>query len=351
MSERLCTERVMRKHQMVPAAMYLAAGLSLLTPLIVDACTIVYPQVRTGGSFRVRVLDHANPVQALRLVLHPSAFDPQSHGKGPNSYSLTDSDGYAQFKGLNPGQYLLYPDHDAGVAHGATIEVDPNGATNLTLTLKWPSAEPFRLRSLNGILRGTGYYPSQKQMPISLGLREEPSNRVLAVAQTDTKGQFKFSDNIKPGLYFLDINNSDPVGSIGEKNGSMVLIEIATNANEDGLDLDFAWSSCGLAYAQRRESSLIEAQNVCGVVTDASGEVVRNGMIWLLSNDENPRILEEAVSDRTGNFILQYQNNGTYQLLVRVLGFRPFLRTVRIEAAGHTDKCRQPINVNLEVMF
>ena len=123
----------------------------LLSPYVARACSIVYPNVRVGSRFRVRVTDRGRPVRALRLVL--SSSESSESKRVVTIYLLTDADGYAGFSNLSPGQFFLTSDHDfSGIEDGVGVEVTPNGPANVTVPLKWPGATPVSVRSVSCLL-------------------------------------------------------------------------------------------------------------------------------------------------------------------------------------------------------
>jgi hypothetical protein len=319
----------------------------LFSPFSAHACSIFYPTVQVGRGFRVRVMDRGHPVPSLRLVL--SRHDSSNSGRNEAIYSLTDADGYSRFANLSQGSFLLTADHDGGVADGVVVNVRLSGATNVTVSLKWPSPTLLQVRSVSGSLRGPDYYPQQTQAQLSLSLLEGVSARVIETAQTDSKGGFSFAGATPSGIYFLRLNPSNLRGWDGGQIEGMIPIEINPKATQDVLDLDLGWSSCGLGYAQRAKSPEMKASKLCGDVADATGAVISNAQVVLLANGENAEIIEETRSGTIGEFALREQDGGTYQLLVKSAGFQPFLRVMHVDPSGTSEGCKQPIRVRLEV--
>lgn len=317
--------------------------IAFLDPVIAAGCTIVYPTVHVGRTFRVRVADRGRPVPSLRLVLRsfPSG-SPDSADRGV-SYSLTDAEGYARFADLAPGSYLLSPENDGEMRDGSFVDVAPNGPVDVTVQLRWPDATPLLVRSLSGTLRTPDYYPQQAQAQFSISLLESLSGRVIDKTHSDSKGRFAFDDPVKPGLYFLQLNDSS-----GTRTEGTITVEVNYDAPDAGLDLDLGWTSCGLHYGQRQAYPEMRERNLCGDVADASGGVIPDADVWLLSNGEDAQILEHTRADGTGQFALHQQRDGTYQLLVKRRGFQPFIRVVQLENAESSSSCEQPISVHLE---
>jgi len=324
-----------------------AVFVALLLPCLAHACTIVYPTAHVGRAFRVRVTDRSRPVKGLRLVLGPG----ESHTlqRIGTIYSLTDADGYAGFSNLTPGSFFLTSDHDGGVADGAIIEVSPGGPSDVTVTLEWPSHAPLSVRSVRGTLRGPNYYPRRVQTQLSLALLDGVSARVIATTLTDSKGDFNFANEVPSGLYFLRLNPSDLLATDGEQIQGMMAIKVDRNANQEVLDLDLGWTTCGLAYVQREKYPELKVSTICGDVADAVDAPVSNAQVMLLATGEDGEILEQTTSGARGQFALQEQHEGAYQLLVESPGFRPFLRVFHIEAAAPSEGCQQPIHIRLQV--
>src|SRR5689334_10118660 len=83
--------------------------LELLAMAIPDlACTVVYPTVNVGQNFKVKVSGFRGPVAGLKVGLYVAAV--------PKAEVVTDKEGIAQFRNMQPGSYFLSADHDAGMA-------------------------------------------------------------------------------------------------------------------------------------------------------------------------------------------------------------------------------------------
>jgi hypothetical protein len=320
----------------------------LFSPWIARACTIVPDTVEVGREFQVRVTDRDRPVIGLRLVLS-TVTSPGSQPKVAIE-SFTNSGGYAHFSNLNPGSFWLSPDHDGGMGGTVVVYVSPSGPANKTLFLGWPSRAPLTVRSASGIIRWPDYYPNQVQGLVSLSLLEGISGREIEKSQTDSKGRFNFTHEIPSGIYFLRLNPSGLRGRSGEQMEGMIAIEVTGETKQSALDLDLGWSSCGLSYAQREIDPELKLDRICGVIADSEGGVVSNAQVMLLAGDEGAKTLEQSQSGTNGQFALLEQPDGTYQLLVKSPGFRPFLRVVHIKSAGQSGGCQQPMNIRLDAM-
>jgi hypothetical protein len=320
-----------------------------LSPCVVHACFISYRTAQAGTTFRVRVTDRGRPVSTLRLVLNSSAL---SGKPGSESiYSLTDKDGLATFSNVILGSFMLIPEYDVGIADGVVVEVSANGPTNVTVPLRWPSRTPVSVESISGIVRGPDYYPSQKQIQLSLSLLEGLSGRVIATTNTDEKGRFNFHADTPPGVYFLRLNRSGLRGWSGEEMEGMVAIEVTPAAKDRELDLDLGWSSCGLGAAQGQIHPELKVPKICGDIADRRGAVVSGAQIRLLTRGDEPQILEQTKSGMKGNFALREQREGTYQLFIQSAGFQPLVLPIRVEPAGPSGGCRKPMHTILDGVF
>lgn len=321
---------------------------ALISPLTSYACSIVYPTVQVGRTFRVKVMDHSRPVEGLRLVLTHSDFSHDDLTQSASIYSVTNADGFARFTDLTPGLFLVTSDHDAGVADGVMVKVSIGGVVDATIPLQWPNAEPLHVRSLSGTLRGPEFYPGQMQVPISLSLLHGVSTRAIAAANTDSKGHFRFSDAVPPGIYFLRLNPSELRSQYdGEQIEGMIVVEINGNAKESGLDLDLGWSTCGLRYSQPRQHAEMRVSKLCGDVADMYGAAISKAQIILLEGGEDADILNQTQSEADGQFMLKGQHEGHYQLLVKSPGFGPFLRAVHLVPSEASTDCHEPIRIRL----
>jgi hypothetical protein len=334
-------------------AISVSAGLATLVVIfsacIGRACTIVPETVEVGTEFQVKVTDRGRPVTGLRLVLSSSGW-PGTQTKVV-TVSFTNSDGYAHFSNLNMGSFWLASDHDAGIGDAVVVNVSPNGPANKILLLRWPSREPLTVRSASGILRGPDYYPAQVQGLFSISLLEGILGREIETTRSDRIGRFSFATEIPRGIYFLRVNPSGLSGWSGEQIEGMIAIEVTHEAMQGALDLDIGWTSCGLSYAQRGIYPELKLDKICGAVTDSEGAVVSNAQVTLLADGEDPKILEQTRSGTSGQFALLDPPDGTYQLLIKSPGFRPFLRLIRVQHIGKSGSCQQPLPIRLDVMF
>jgi hypothetical protein len=200
------------------------------------------------------------------------------------------------------------------------------------------------------MLRGPDYYPNQMQASLSVSLLEGISGREIETTKTDSKGRFHFTNEVPSGIYFLRLNPSGLRAGSGEQFGGMIAIEITSEAKQNAVDLDLGWSSCGLSYAQGEVYPELKLGKICGAVADSEGAVVSNARVMLLAGGEEAKILEQTQSGTSGQFTLLEQADGTYQLLVKSPGFRPFLRVIHIQSAAPSESCQQPIRIQLDVM-
>jgi hypothetical protein len=324
--------------------------LPLLAPCMAHACSVAYRTVEVGPDFRVRVTDRGRPVKGLRLVVGVDSTSTPQHPR--NLYAVTDSDGYVRFSNHSPGSFIITTDKDDALADAAVVKVSPGGPRDVTVSLRWPSVDPIAVRSVTGTMRGPDFYPSEQQVPLSLSLLESVSSRVIAETNSDSKGRFKFGEDVPAGVYFLRLNLSGlRSGRSGEQMQGMIAIEVSSAAKQSALNLDLGWSSCGLSYAQQVTYPELELAAVCGDIADVMCADVPNAEVLLVANGEGGEIIEETRSGAKGGFALQKKHEGSYQLLIKYPGFRPYLRPVRINATGSPDGCPNPVKVQLQVAF
>jgi hypothetical protein len=319
------------------AAILALAG---LLPVFASACVLVYPTVDVSRSFRARAMDRGRPVAGLRLVLQLSdRSDPTKHSE---ISSITDANGYAQFRNINPGSYFLQADHDAFTSDGANIDVSPGGATDVTVTLQWPNMQPLQVRSLSGQMLAPDYYPEESQSSLSLSLLEGVSARVIATVQADDQGRFAFSAAVPPGLYFIRLNTSD---------GGLIGVALSPTAALKQLDGYIAPTDCGLGFIQRHSVPPVTASNICGDVYDSQGAPIRNARVILMDINRRGKILDQSLGSPRGRFELPGIPAGTYQMLVMSRGWVPFLQKVRVQPGGTSGACAEPMHVQLNPLL
>jgi hypothetical protein len=323
------------------------ASAELFLPVAAGACTLIYPTLQAGPSFRVKVTDRGRPVEGLRLQLADSDFFDFEHQR--TRHSVTDADGFAHFTNVSPDEYFLSADVDGSIGDGATVMVKPNGPSGVTVPLKWPNQEPLSVRSVRGTLSVPNYEPRLPPSHLSLSLLGGLSGRVLETTQSDSTGRFAFGE-VPPGIYFLQLNPSGVKDRwTGEEITGLIAIEVSREADEEALDLDVGWSGCGFMYADRTRCSqdTLEVSKVCGYVYDITGAVIPNADIVLQEHIEDGKPLREAHTDTSGRFALQGVKEGMYQLAVRAPGFYQLRSTVQVRAANTSEGCERPITVRL----
>jgi hypothetical protein len=333
----------MRHPRQISFVVSCAFLIAILSP-VAYGCTIVFPTVTVGTTFRVRVTGQGRAIAGLRLVLrHASSGSPNLNDDGA-VYSRTDANGYAQFRNLPLGSYVLGSERNGESADGTIVKVVASAAEGRTVRLRWPNDAPVRVRSMSGTLRVSDYYPQQTQAQFSLSLEEAISGRLIGASRSDTDGQFAFDISVQPGIYFLQLSDS----STKEHEGT-ITVEVDRDAQQLGMNLDLGWTSCGLNYSERRSYPDMNETKLCGDVSDDAGAVIANVDVWLLSNNEVPRVLEQTHTDEKGQFILQEQQEATYRLVVKRAGFFPFIRVVHLASPDASDRCTHPIRITLSV--
>jgi hypothetical protein len=139
--------------------------------------------------------------------------------------------------------------HDIGGPLWYAIQVKPDGPVDFTLAIDWPSGGPIVARSLRGILHGPA--SAQPQPKLSLDL-ENSSGRKLKSLETTASGEFNF-EGLKPGVYFIMLNPSGMRGWSGEEMTGRIAVAVDEDASTDHLNIDLAWTSCGLQYSDRNQ--------------------------------------------------------------------------------------------------
>jgi hypothetical protein len=321
---------------------------ALLVPIAADACSLVYPTAHVGPEFRVQVTDRGRPVQGLQINL--VRYDELNSGSHDVSRSVTDPNGFVQFHDLTFGSFFVSAHHDGGMADGVIVKIEPDGPHDAIVQLKWPNSLRLRVTSVKGALRTADYYPQQTQAPLSLSLLEGLSARVVVVTQSDNKGRFIFP-NVAPGIYFIRLNAAALERSLEAQDENLIPVDVSPDAKRATLDLDLAWTSCGLSYADQAEcpQTALVVGKVCGAIADVTGAVISNAEVLLLTNEEQIEVLDKTHSDRAGHFTLEEARDGSYQVVIKERGFHPLHRIVNIHAEGRSKGCRRPIEVRLGV--
>jgi len=340
-----CSLRLrMKKYRSLPIVVISAALMAFLCPVVAPGCVVFNHSEHVGSAFRVRVSDRGRPVPALRLELVPSSPDSPNSRQIDARYATTDADGYARFADLPPGSYLLSANSEGDYGYGVSVDVSPNRAPNSTVRLTWPTDTPLSVRSASGTLRVSEYDSQKTQPQFSLSLLEGLSGRTIAVTPTDNQGRFAFTDPLRDGIYLIQVRESS-----GKNIEGVITVEVNRNANAEGVDLNLGWTDCGMTYSQRRTYPELNTRSICGDVTDNYGAAIPAARVLLMSNEEEPQILESTQTDEHGHFALQEQREGTYQLVVKRDGYFSFLRVIHIEPTEKSRKCQNPISVLLAI--
>ena len=199
------------------------------------------------------------------------------------------------------------------------MEVKTDGPAGVTVPMRWPSVAPIVVRSLRGTLRRLDTPPGQAHPIPSLALLAGVSGRILRREKTTEAGEFSLG-TVAPGLYFSSLKPSGYEG--------LIAISVDPNAAMDHLDLDLAWTSCGLFYMAptKCRQSDIQIEQLSGRVIDVTGAIIPGAKILLL--DPAGTQVEQLHSDGEGKFALPRPLAGTYELVVSRLGFSTYRRTV-----------------------
>src|SRR5580700_10631238 len=91
---------LMRHPRQISFVVSCAFLIAIFSPIIAYGCTIVFPTVTVGTTFRVRVTGQGSPIAGLRLVLRRASSGSPNLNDNGAVYSRTDANGYAQFRNL-----------------------------------------------------------------------------------------------------------------------------------------------------------------------------------------------------------------------------------------------------------
>jgi hypothetical protein len=299
------------------------------------ACTYFYDPVIVGPNFVVSVEVRGRPVVGLRLDI-------------TGNHAVTDKNGYASFRGVAPGSYLVSAALDDGVADDVALDVKLDGPTDLVVPMKWPNIAPVVVRSLRGTIRGPDYLPGTPQPRLSLDLLDAISGKLLKSLRTTDGGEFSFESDA-PGIYFLRLNPSGLRGWSGEEITGLIAVAVDHFPPTDHLEVALAWTSCGLEYSDPSLCPQDDLQigEFSGRVLDARGAAIADASILLF--DPAGKVVERLQSDGIGTFTSSHLLAGTYQLVVSRAGFTPLRRTVHKEPTGDSKRL-PPLTVELGVV-
>lgn len=308
------------------------------------ACTILFPTVHVGPTFRVLVTDRGRPVKGLRIQL--TTGDDKSLTVQAAYEAVTDQKGSAVFNQIAPGRYFLAADHDAGIGDGFSVEVstrDPIGVSpgdpaDGVLHIKWPSKVPFQVRELKGTLR-----PDSPTGRLTVSLLEAITGKTILATETD--GAFSFPDQ-GPGIYFLKVLGYS-TGEAESING-LIPVELTKDAPDERLDILVGESSCGLYYTDQKlcERPRLTVAHVAGRVVDVMYAVVPNAEIVLSASNSLTSLQPKQRSNAEGRFTFPDLEDGSYQLVVKSPGFSPLRQTLYV---SHIADSRTPIEIVLGV--
>ena len=281
-------------------------------------CSIAYPTIQVGLSFRVKVEDNGRPARGIRLKLIGDK------GHAHRISATTDQSGIALFYEVRPGSYYVQEENDIGPPDVAYLEVSARGPVDVTVSLKWPNITPVSVRSLKGAIYGPDYSTGKSQPRLSLDILDFRSRRKLGTIETGENG--KFSEDISPGTYTLRLKPSDLIGWSGEQITGDIVVAVDRNAPTEGLDLALSWTSCGLGYTNlnRCPRGDFHLSRLSGQVVDPSGVALPRAKILLLDTTGTP--VEQLTGDSEGKFASGRSLAGDYVLWVSYSGFTP-LRT------------------------
>jgi hypothetical protein len=210
-----------------------------------------------------------------------------------------------------------------------------------------PSASSRALRKRD--TEGPDYYSSPTQSPLSLRLFEGFSGRVIETVQSDAAGKFRFPVDVPSGIYYIELRSSVVSGTYDEEHVGTFPIEIDAAAAQDGIDIDFGWSDCGLHYQPKVIMPDLTVNKICGDITDTGGRFAERVQLLLLAEGGQTKFLEQALSGPNGEFALKEQREGTYQLILRPRGMGlPILREIHLVSPSFVEGCQQPVHLKIE---
>jgi hypothetical protein len=292
----------------------------------VAGCIIIFPSYSTGPAFQVRVEDRGQPVLGLRLDLKGGRFS-KSAETGPG--------GFAQFRNIPPGKYVVSAKLEAGMPSGADIDVRAQGPNNTTISLAWPNRSPLLVTALEGILRWPAIEADPNESTLQIELLNARTGRSLKTMRSSRNGGFDLGKT-EPGLYILRASRTDLAIERGERLSGNILVEVDPLAAKFELDLEIGWTSCGLMYVERHTcpQENLSIETLSGQVLDPSGASIAGATISLYTPDRV--IVDQRISDEQGYFESPKQLKGTYELIVSRSGFTPLRRSVN--ASGSKDE-------------
>ena len=303
------------------------------------ACMVVPQEYGVLRNFAIQVYNwRGAPVPGARVVLSPSI-----HGNpGPEPLAATtDAGGIARFRNVPAGAYSATTESSDGeyveitvIDSGSFEPVRPN------LRLKWPNLEVIPVQSASGKLTSGSH-----TQPLRLALLKADSGERLESVETDTNGNFHFSD-AGPGLYFIRVTRKSSSSFAGD-----IAISIEPTAKKTRIDLSIGWTSCGLSYGDDvncTSSTPLEVANLCGRVVDPSGAVIFNPLIQVISATDGPMRDRLITSKQDGTFAVSGILPGQYTLQVSGQGFSKLQLPVRVQDGSGTS-CVDPLTVTLGI--
>jgi hypothetical protein len=309
----------------VSRVQFLAMPVALLltgfaTASVGSACSLAFSPISVGPNFKVKVSGYDGPVKGLRLNL-TFPWD-----RVPSA--VTDGNGIASFHNVPPGTQYLGADPDNGI--GVQLEVKPNGPTNATVPMRWPSIEPIRVRSLSGTMRAPDAVPGKlEQSVLSLELLDAVSGRILSSINTNGRGEFDFGAQAQ-GLYFIHLT---PYSAFHQQVEGLitVAVDLGSPVRAERLDLNLNATSCGLMYTDQIQCPKLDlhVKKLEGHANDSMGRALRRAEIVLL--DATRSQVVHISTDPDGNFSFPGPLVGTFELRIDGGGFNPVHTPLHVE--------------------
>jgi len=218
-----------------------------------------FPEWQRGRDFSVVVTMDGKPFAGMHVVLEPEDDSENSDRVETRS----DQDGIAEFMSVKPGRYDVEAARLGVVVHPGTVVVNKHGSSE-RIELEWPLRNKYEVMTLSGRLQRHLFrssnpiegYVHPEIRPLSgarLTLSRVDSQEEKANIVTDSDGDFSFP-TLEPGYYLLHIAerlSSEFAYPIDD----YLLIEVDPASSKGNLNLQLAWSSCGMSSSEAQSTA------------------------------------------------------------------------------------------------
>jgi hypothetical protein len=228
--------------------------LLLLTTAFAQACVQSFPEWQRGRDFSLIVTMDGKPFAGMHVVLEPEDDSKISERVETRS----DQDGIAKFMSVKPGRYDVEAARLGVVVHPGTVVVNKHGSSE-RIELEWPLRNKYEVMTLSGRLQRHLFrrsnpiegYVHPEIGPLAgarLTLSRVDSEEEKANIVTDSDGDFSFPA-LEPGYYLLHIAER-PSSEFTYPIDDYLLIEVDPASSRGNLNLQLAWSSCGMGSSE-----------------------------------------------------------------------------------------------------